>query len=173
MGLQSRKKSGRVFDGSKLNVDGLGIYNVNRGGVRILLKEKKESLGKPLSQLVTPTPTSSVTPTPTTTQTPTPSSTVTPTPTTTQTPTPSSTVTPTPTPTPACSCYRFSNISAINNIFISTVDCNGIPTLPFGIPPGGLTGYICVQSYTFFSGNINDLDAQYNGDCNESTPCNT
>jgi hypothetical protein len=86
MGLQSRKKSGRVFDGSKLNVEGQGIYNVNRGGVRILLKEKKESLGKPLSQLVTPTPTSSVTPTPTTTPTPTPSSTVTPTPTPTPTP---------------------------------------------------------------------------------------
>ena len=76
MGLQSRKKSGRVFDGSKLNVEGQGIYNVNRGGVRILLKEKKESLGKPLSQLVTPTPTSSVTPTPTTTPTPTPTPTL-------------------------------------------------------------------------------------------------
>jgi hypothetical protein len=96
MGLQSRKKSGRVFDGSKLNVEGQGIYNVNRGGVRILLKEKKESLGKPLSQLVTPTPTSSVTPTPTTTPTPTPtpSSTVTPTPTTTPTPTPTPTLIP-------------------------------------------------------------------------------
>ena len=60
MGLQSRKKSGRVFDGSKLNVEGQGIYNVNRGGVRILLKEKKESLGKPLSQLV-PTTTTTTT----------------------------------------------------------------------------------------------------------------
>jgi len=105
MGLQNRKKSGKVFDGSKLNVPGQGIYNVFKGGNRFT-KKIDENLGKPLSQLISPTPTSSVTPTPTTTPTttptPTPSSTVTPTPTTTPTPTPtpSSTVTPTPTTTP-------------------------------------------------------------------------
>lgn len=54
MGLQSRKKSGRVFDGSKLNVDGQGIYNVQKGGIKIFTKETKEKFGKPLSQLINP-----------------------------------------------------------------------------------------------------------------------
>jgi hypothetical protein len=54
MGLQNRKKSGKVFDGSKLNVPGQGIYNVFKGGVSFT-KFKKETIGKPLPVTTTTT----------------------------------------------------------------------------------------------------------------------
>ena len=160
MGLDFRKRSGRVFDGSKLNVDGQGIYNVFKGSSFTKIAPKENQIGKPLSQLITPTPT------PNPTNTPTPSITPTITPTSTNTPTP--TQTPTPTPTPACNCYLFTNLDPINNIDFSYLDCNGTPSKLI-IPPLGTSGYLCVQSYT---PDIN-LNVQNFGDCNGSTPCNT
>lgn len=55
MGLESRKKSGKLFDGSKLNVPGQGIYNVFRTSGTTFTKMYKENIGKPLSQLTTTT----------------------------------------------------------------------------------------------------------------------
>jgi len=54
MGLVDRKKSGKIFDGSKLNVEGQGIYNVFKGGVSFT-KFKKETIGKPLPVTTTTT----------------------------------------------------------------------------------------------------------------------
>ena len=178
MGLDFRKRSGRVFDGSKLNVDGQGIYNVFKGSSFTKIAPKENQIGKPLSQLITPTPTPNptntptpsitptITPTNTPTSTPTPTPSITPTITSTNTPTP--TQTPTPTPTPACNCYLFTNLDPINNIDFSYLDCNGTPSKLI-IPPLGTSGYLCVQSYT---PDIN-LNVQNFGDCNGSTPCNT
>ena len=56
MGLDFRKRSGRVFDGSKLNVEGQGIYNVFKGSSFVKIAPKDDQLGKPLIQLITPTP---------------------------------------------------------------------------------------------------------------------
>ena len=97
MGLDFRKRSGRVFDGSKLNVEGQGIYNVFKGGSVVKTKPNGDNIGKPLSQLITPTPTPTPSVTPNPTNTPTPSVTATNTPTITPTNTP--TLTPTNTPT--------------------------------------------------------------------------
>ena len=73
----SRKKSGNVFAGSKLNVDGQGIYNLKiiKGITKVLPKAQQDSYGIP----PTPTPLPSTTPTP---QTPTPTPSITPSPTT-------------------------------------------------------------------------------------------
>jgi len=65
MGLDFRKRSGRVFDGSKLNVEGQGIYNVFKGGSVVKTKPNGDNIGKPLSQLITPTPSPTPLPTPT------------------------------------------------------------------------------------------------------------
>jgi hypothetical protein len=121
MGFEQRKKSGNVFAGSRLVVDGQGIYNVK------ILKFGPERQKSPLEYFrpivfpgpvpaplcdfngiifmtPTPTPTNTVTPTntPTNTKTPTPTNTVTPTntPTNTKTPTQTPTITPTMTQTP-------------------------------------------------------------------------
>jgi len=136
MGLDYRKKSGRVFDGSKLNVDGQGIYNVLRGGASgtTFTKNIKENIGKPLINLIPPTPsitptntptpsiTPTNTPTPSITPTNTPTQTVTPTVTPTPTNTPTQTVTPTVTPTPTpciCECPITDAILTTNtNIYI-------------------------------------------------------
>jgi hypothetical protein len=103
----SRKKSGNIIAGSKLNVEGQGIFNVKGGDNSIIIKHFPKPT--PVSEGLKPTPTPSVTPT----NTPTPSvtPTVTPTPTTlycdinyyvpsTPTPTVTPSVTPTPTLTP-------------------------------------------------------------------------
>lgn len=57
MGLDFRKRTGRVFDGSKLNVEGQGIYNVFKGGSFTKVKPNGDNIGKPLSQLLTTTTT--------------------------------------------------------------------------------------------------------------------
>lgn len=83
----SRKKSGNIFAGSKLNVEGQGIYNVKVFKNEILKKLPIVSPG--VDGLVpTPTPTPSITASNTPTPTPTPSITATNTPTPTVTPTP-------------------------------------------------------------------------------------
>jgi len=61
-----RKKSGNVFAGSKLNVDGQGIYNEKNITPDLFKKFPKQtpvSEGNPPSQ--TPSPTPTITPTPT------------------------------------------------------------------------------------------------------------
>lgn len=101
MGLERRKKTGRDFGGSKLNVPGQGIFTVERS------PSDKIHIHKQIGRIPRPTPTPSTqnsTPTPTPTITPTisvtPTNTVTPTPSITQTLTPTISVTPTPTVTP-------------------------------------------------------------------------
>ena len=77
----SRKKSGNILSGSKLNVEGQGIYNVNvikNGVTKKTPVVINVSGGNPPSQTPTNTPTN--TPTTTNTSTPTPTNTVTPTP---------------------------------------------------------------------------------------------
>lgn len=69
MGFDSRKKSGNIIGGSKLNVDGQGIYNVKiikPNIIKILPKTPQDRYGIP------PPPTPSITPTNTPTPTPTP-----------------------------------------------------------------------------------------------------
>ena len=96
----SRKKSGNVFAGSKLNVDGQGIYNVKIIKTDIT---KKTPVVINISSGTPPTPTPSITPsqtpTPTITTTPTVTPTLSPTSTVTPTVTTTSTVTPTPSTT--------------------------------------------------------------------------
>jgi surface protein len=98
----SRKKSGNIFAGSKLNVDGQGILNLKVFRNEIV---KKFPIDSPGSEGLPPTPSATLLVIPTSTPTPTPTMTMTPTltPTTTVTPTPSvtTTVTPTITPTPS------------------------------------------------------------------------
>jgi len=102
MGFEQRKKSGNVFAGSRLVVDGQGIYNVK------IIKPGFERQKSPLEYfrpIVIPGPIPAplcdfngivfMTPTPTPTPTLTPNPSVTPT----NTVTPTSTLTPTPTPT--------------------------------------------------------------------------
>lgn len=165
MGLDFRKRSGRVFDGSKLNVDGQGIYNVNKGSSFTKIAPKADQIGKPLSQLITPTP--SLPPTSTPTNTPTP--TVTPTPSITSTVTPTPTETPTPTPTPACNCYLFENLDPINNGQMYYIDCNGFQSPTINVLPSS-SFYQCAQSYVILFGNISVTNT---GDCNGSSPCTT
>lgn len=111
MGFEQRKKSGNILAGSKLNVEGQGIYNVKviKGLTKVLPKPIEVNGGIP----PTPTPTPSVTPTVT------PTSTVTP------TVTPTNTVTPTVTPTPTSTTvfqFRNQNLSGIGgpNFFYLT-----------------------------------------------------
>jgi len=93
----SRKKSGNIIAGSKLNVEGQGIFTV-KGGDNINIT-KHFPKPTPVSDGLKPTPTPTPTNTPTNTQTP--SITPTNTPTNTQTPsiTPTNTITPSVTPT--------------------------------------------------------------------------
>lgn len=108
MGLDFRKRSGRIMDGSKLVVPGQ-----IKTGVKVFpntFQYKQGSKDKPLGPGIeippTPTPTPTNTPSPTQTPTPTPTNTptngvtLTPTPSVTKTPTPTPTVTPTNTVTP-------------------------------------------------------------------------
>jgi hypothetical protein len=103
MGLNFRKKSGKIANGSKLIVPGQQ-YN----GQKVFeptFKNKKSAptdrdLLEQILPFLTPPPTPSVTPTNTPTNTPQPSQSPTNTPTPTQTPTNTPTVTPTNTPTP-------------------------------------------------------------------------
>jgi uncharacterized delta-60 repeat protein len=82
MGFEQRKKSGNILAGSKLNVEGQGIYNVKviKGLTKVLPKPIEVNGGIPPTP--TPTPTPSITPTNTITPTTTPTTTPTPTPTT-------------------------------------------------------------------------------------------
>lgn len=95
MGLNFRKRSGRIANGSTLIVPGQPYIGAKV--FQLTFNQKKSSNDKPMGPEIqfevppTPTPTSSTTPTPT----PTPTSSTTPTP----TPTPTVTVSPTPTPT--------------------------------------------------------------------------
>ena len=102
----TRKKSGNILAGSKLNVDGQGIYNVKviKGLTKVLPKLIEINGGVP----PTPTPTPSITPT----LTPTPSITPTLTPTLSVTPTITPTITPSPTPTPIFQ-FTSQNLSGI------------------------------------------------------------
>lgn len=89
MGLERRKKSGRDFGGTKLNVPGQGIFTVERSPNDKIHIHKQ--IGRVPRPKISPTPTP-IPPTPTITSTPTSTPNVTP------TPTPNATSTPTPTP---------------------------------------------------------------------------
>lgn len=105
MGLEFRKRSGRIANGSRLVVEGqiTGGQKVfpnsftQKSNPYDMTAEQKELL---ILQNVTPTPTNPVTPTPTATVNITPTPTPTPTVTTDVTPTPTPTPTSSPTPTP-------------------------------------------------------------------------
>lgn len=128
----SRKKSGNIFAGSKLNVDGQGIYNVKIFKNDITKKIRQDLPG---GEGTPPTPTPTVTPTNTITPTVTPTNTQTPTPTPSVTPTYTPTVTPTVTPTPQ---YQFlPNNSYPNDSYL--VDY--IDNLTNGYFYGKFTGY--------------------------------
>ena len=107
MGTGDRKKSGNLFTGSRLVVDGQGNSGVLRNksnGFNNIFKTSNDGPGPALTPTQTPTSQPTPTPTPsiTPTNTPTPSITPTQTPTNTQTPTqtPTNTITPTQTNTP-------------------------------------------------------------------------
>jgi surface protein len=110
----SRKKSGNIFAGSKLNVDGQGIYNLKiiKGLTKVLPKTQEGNDGTP--------------PTPTQTQTQTPTNT--PTQTLTNTPTQTQTQTVTPTPTfPLCG-VQLNSVNYVSGTtwqynFVSSVQC--------------------------------------------------
>ena len=100
MGLDFRKRSGRISNGSLLIVPGQTINGVKV--YQTTFSQKKSQNNKPMGPeipLPTPTPTSTSTPTPTSTSTPTPTPTSTSTPIPSATPEPTSTPTNTPTPT--------------------------------------------------------------------------
>jgi hypothetical protein len=99
MGTGDRKKSGRIFTGTKLIVEGQDNVALLTGKLKKSVFLIKQSTGEPGPPL-TPTPTPSITPTQTQTPTPTPSITPTQTQTQTNTPTPSITPTQTQTQTP-------------------------------------------------------------------------
>ena len=99
MGLDFRKRSGRIANGSLLIVPGQTINGVKV--YQTTFSQKKSQNNKPMGPeipLPTPTPTNTSTPLPTPTSTPIPS--VTPEPTPTSTPIPTNTPTTTPTQTP-------------------------------------------------------------------------
>jgi len=103
MGTGDRKKSGRIFTGSKLIVEGQENFGSLTGKLKkfvFLIKQTKGEPGPPLTPTPSVTPTNTPTPSLTQTQTPTPSltQTQTPTPSLTQTQTPTNTQTQTPTP---------------------------------------------------------------------------
>jgi hypothetical protein len=86
VGLTSRKRSGKSFAGSRLNVPGQGIYTVkNTDGDKLDIKQQLDRTPRP-SQTPTPSVTPTITPTPTPTQTIPITPTPTPTPTPSQTP---------------------------------------------------------------------------------------
>jgi hypothetical protein len=66
MGFDARKKSGNIFAGSRLIVDGLGIYTVKGNEknsiIKNLPKDDAVSEGNPPTETSTQTPT--ITPTP-------------------------------------------------------------------------------------------------------------
>lgn len=108
MGLDFRRKSGRIANGSKLIVPGQITI-----GIKVFPNTFSQKKSAPIDSNIqinyptpTNTPTPTITPIPTNTPTPTPTitstniPTSTPTPTPTKTPIPSFTTTPTPTPTP-------------------------------------------------------------------------
>lgn len=102
MGLENRRKSGQIFDGSKLNVPGQGIKTVNV--FKDILKNpdsvfSSEDVKNDLNRTPRPTQTNTKTPLPTPTQTPT--NTATPSYTPTNTPTRTNALTPKPTRTPS------------------------------------------------------------------------
>lgn len=72
MGLERRKKSGRDFGGTKLNVPGQGIFTVERSpNDKVHIHQQIGRIPRP-TQTPTPSVTPSVTPSPTPTPTPTP-----------------------------------------------------------------------------------------------------
>ena len=106
MGTNDRKKSGNLFTGSRLIVDGQGNSGVLRNrsnGFNNILKTVNEGPGPDLTPTPTNTPTNTPTPSVTTTITPTPTLTPTNTQTQTNTPTPTPSITPTNTITPTLS----------------------------------------------------------------------
>jgi hypothetical protein len=161
MGLERRKKSGREFAGSKLNVPGQGIFTVERSpNDKIHIHKQIGRIPRP-PQTPTPTPTPTVTqtltptttPTPTVTQTLTPTTTPTVTPTITNTPTPTVTTTVTPTitntPTPTVTCSRPSGLTLtfayhdVNGVNITTgitAACEGLYLLNTAIVPASSYG---------------------------------
>jgi hypothetical protein len=101
MGLDFRKRSGRIANGSLLIVPGQTINGVKV--YQTTFSQKKSQNNKPMGPeipLPTPTPTNTSTPLPTPTSTPIPTPTSTPIPTNTPTTTPTQTPTNTPTSTP-------------------------------------------------------------------------
>jgi len=185
MGTGDRKKSGNLFTGSRLVVDGQGNSGVLRNksnGFNNIFKTSNEGPGPALTPTQTPTsqptptPTPSITPTntPTNTQTPTntitPTQTKTPTPTNTQTQTQTNTQTPTNTITPTSWTFR--------RLVSCCGEANGKGYLPPNLKVGDIivaTNNLCytvgppdvdVATLVYQSTFIGDCTA-----CNATHPC--
>jgi len=134
----SRKKSGNIIAGSKLNVDGQGILTVKGDSKTTIIKNLPKptpvSGGNPPLPTKTPTPTPTITPTPSITPSITPTQTITPTTTPTNTPTPS--ITPTITPTNTVTPTTVYGCSVVSNI-----------------PTSGVTGFSSSYSLVYNSDN--------------------
>jgi len=124
MGLDFRKRSGRIANGSLLIVPGQTINGVKV--YQTTFSQKKSQNNKPMGPeipLPTPTPTNTSTPLPTPTSTPiptnTPTSTPTQTPTNTPTSTPIPTITPTTTPTQTPTPTPTSTVESLLNAIIT------------------------------------------------------
>ena len=179
----SRKKSGNIIAGSKLNVEGQGIFTV-KGGDNINIT-KHFPKPTPVSDGLKPTPTPSVTPTNTPTPTtlycdinyyvpvtPTPTSTPTNTPTVTQTPTntqtqtltpsitPTKTATPTVTKTPGASPNPTPSITPTNTVTPTVTNTQTQTPTP--------TNSVTCNCLTFVNTSTLMLPYQYT-DCDSNT----
>jgi hypothetical protein len=138
MGLDFRRKSGRIFDGSRLIPLGEGIKTSKVFQNTFSMKRKAYD---PDPILPSPTPNPSITPTTTPPPTPTPPITptisVTPPITPTITPTNTPTQTPPVTPTPTCACYTYT---------IENINPSGSGTYFYYVCPNGLVDTITVTA---------------------------
>ena len=190
MGFDSRKKSGNIIGGSRLNVVGQGIYNVKiiPPGFTKRLPRYADASGNPPSQ--TPSNTPSNTPTPSITPSPTPTLTLLYCDFTydilTQTPTPTPTKTPTPTPTCYCTYIdvtvtqedldaAIGNTNPLlnNSVSVRYSKCGGGVTSTIFTVAGNYFNAICGNSGTiplvsYFANNNQEFGSSFannNGKC--------
>ena len=158
MGASNRKKSGNLFTGSRLVVDGQGNSGVLRNksnGFNNIFKTSNDGPGPALTPTQTPTSQPTPTPTPSITPTNTQTPTNTRTPTNTQTPTNTRTPTNTQTVTPteiSCVCYDlsyFTGAPLAPALSYSGISCTG----------GTITGSMLPNTTTRFCAKQNSISA--------------